>query len=656
MRKHVLSFALAFMSSVSLMAASAPTGALSGLFKINDAGDQVWISRGNLQYQASTNTFRFAPNQYDTIGAGNAAISASNTGWIDLFGYGTSGYNDIHPYKSELTFDGYGNGTENIAGTEFDWGVHNPISNGGNQAGIWRTLTREEWYYVIKKHYNYQATVNGVTGLIVLPDEFVNPGVTLQYSKGKFNENIISKTQWTQLENAGAIFLPAAGNRTGKEVETVGEAGFYWSSTTKSESTSRAMAAEFEEGKTIVEEYSQIMATGMSVRLVADRVIEDYHLSVNGTAITELNYTELSTDGSIVFEPATQTLTLTDANINGLNLVQNVIATDEAITLNLVGVNTITTTGGSGLSLAAGSTISGSGELVISASQGASRSALSFSDHLGIAGQKAYDANILYITTITDQTLSPAFSVAANNTVQFVKSNLQYNNKLDLFRFAKTAYAKDDEVADAAKGLWYSTLSWDTETWSEMTIYNSGNQSGIWRLLTADEWQYLFFQRDNALYKFSYGSIEDVYGLIILPDAWTLPSGLSFTVYPLLPEGPSDTENHYSAADWEKMDNAGAVFLPYFGNSAACSLWLPDEIDEDNVYYLFAKWGKNPNLAAESLKSDWNRNVRFVVGESTIESIDNVNDHIQASKNISNGQVFILRGNKTYTVTGLEVR
>ena len=31
----------------------------------------VFFSRGNLQYQASTNTWRFAPHQYDFIGADN---------------------------------------------------------------------------------------------------------------------------------------------------------------------------------------------------------------------------------------------------------------------------------------------------------------------------------------------------------------------------------------------------------------------------------------------------------------------------------------------------------------------------------------------------------------------------------------------------------
>ncbi|MBQ2488287.1 MAG: hypothetical protein II525_00540 [Bacteroidales bacterium] len=32
---------------------------------------------------------------------------------------------------------------------EGDWAYHNAIINGGNKAHLWRTLTRDEWYYLI---------------------------------------------------------------------------------------------------------------------------------------------------------------------------------------------------------------------------------------------------------------------------------------------------------------------------------------------------------------------------------------------------------------------------------------------------------------------------------------------------------------------------
>ena len=69
-------------------------GRLKGLFSVGN-GKTVRFSQGNLQYQASTDTWRFAEHQYDCIGNTNSNISLFYQGWVDLFGYGTSGYNDV---------------------------------------------------------------------------------------------------------------------------------------------------------------------------------------------------------------------------------------------------------------------------------------------------------------------------------------------------------------------------------------------------------------------------------------------------------------------------------------------------------------------------------------------------------------------------------
>ncbi|MBO4655069.1 MAG: hypothetical protein J5644_05955, partial [Bacteroidales bacterium] len=58
----------------------APQGAISGKFSVSST-KQVYFSQGNLQYQASTGTWRFAEHQYDFIGGGNF-LSESNTDWI----------------------------------------------------------------------------------------------------------------------------------------------------------------------------------------------------------------------------------------------------------------------------------------------------------------------------------------------------------------------------------------------------------------------------------------------------------------------------------------------------------------------------------------------------------------------------------------------
>jgi len=204
----------------------APTGAINGLFSVS-ATHRVWFSQGNLQYKASTAQWRFATNQYDCIGNANSNISSSYNGWIDLFGWGTSGWNCgntyYRPWDSNNS-DGslYGPpGQYNLTGSyaHSDWGVHNAVSNGGNAAGQWRTLTQSEWDYVFNSRSTSsgiryaKATVNSVNGVILLP-----------------SSNVISSSDWTNnLQSHGAVFLPAAGLRNGTSVDYVHNNGLYWS-------------------------------------------------------------------------------------------------------------------------------------------------------------------------------------------------------------------------------------------------------------------------------------------------------------------------------------------------------------------------------------------------------------------------------------------
>lgn len=65
-----------------------PNDATKGIFSVGYS-QQVSFAKGNLQYQASSGTWRFANNQWETMGQGNVNISANYSGWIDLFGWGT---------------------------------------------------------------------------------------------------------------------------------------------------------------------------------------------------------------------------------------------------------------------------------------------------------------------------------------------------------------------------------------------------------------------------------------------------------------------------------------------------------------------------------------------------------------------------------------
>lgn len=258
-------------------------GAINGLFTINGNGDQVYFSQGNLQYQASTNTWKFADNQYDYVGGANSNISSTYDGWIDLFGWGTSGWNSgntyYHPWDSNNSAGSlYGPpGSYNLTGTyaNADWGVYNPISNGGNQTNQWRTLTEDEWAYVFNTRNTVsgiryaKANVNNLNGVILLPDDWNTITYSLSNTNSKgasFSSNTITAARWTTLENAGAVFLPAAANRYGASVYEVGSDGNYWSASKYYGSDAYIMHF----GDSYLSTYLSPRYFGLSVRLVHD--------------------------------------------------------------------------------------------------------------------------------------------------------------------------------------------------------------------------------------------------------------------------------------------------------------------------------------------------------------------------------------------------
>lgn len=218
----------------------APEGAIPAIFTTG-ATRRVFFSQGNLQYQATTDTWRFAEHQGDYIGNDNSNISWSYDGWIDLFCWGTSGWNNgnlyYQPYDHSYSVDGnigYGYGptdgsnyyydlSSNYA--DADWGVYNAISNGGNQPGMWRTLSTGEWVTLLTLRETpsgirfVKANVYGYgNGIIILPDNW-DPSVYTLYetnnAAAEYTSNVIGEYGWSQMEANGAVFLPAAGFRKG---------------------------------------------------------------------------------------------------------------------------------------------------------------------------------------------------------------------------------------------------------------------------------------------------------------------------------------------------------------------------------------------------------------------------------------------------------
>lgn len=262
-------------------------------FSVAD-GHQVLFSPGNLQFcttgshttaeGTACGTFRFAEHQYDYLGQANALVSDTNTGWIDLLTWGSSGWHVSPCSEKDGDYD-----IESLCGDEAyaDWGVYNAIGN--DAPGTWRTLTRDEWDYLVNHRAastvdgtdsaRYaEATVCGVKGLILFPDRFERPAsidtivnINRNSFTLSFSDNTYTAEQWTQLEDAGAVFLPASGFRGGTWLSTIGEGGSYWASTCNTDR--QAYALLFIDGVVNASAectYEKDRGYGRSVRLVKD--------------------------------------------------------------------------------------------------------------------------------------------------------------------------------------------------------------------------------------------------------------------------------------------------------------------------------------------------------------------------------------------------
>lgn len=235
---------------------------------------KVIFSKGNLQYHPANNVWRFAPNQTDVIGYDNINIAPNYDGWIDLFSWGTG----ANPTKAS--------DNDNDYPRFIDWGANMIESESPN---TWRTLTYEEWYYLCYTRTNADflvgvAQVNGVNGLIFLPDNWICPdGVT--FRSGFHNSNdkesfaeyqTFTFEEWTKLELSGVIFLPAAGYRDPYDSSSrvcnatfaVQKIGDYWSATADSKKAYAASRLIFTSQACAVTAANRYW--GHSVRLVKD--------------------------------------------------------------------------------------------------------------------------------------------------------------------------------------------------------------------------------------------------------------------------------------------------------------------------------------------------------------------------------------------------
>ncbi len=592
-------------------------------FKVSVAR-RVYFSQGNLQFNATqgthavlggtkeeAGTWRFAENQYDYIGSDNSKISPTYDGWIDLFGWGTSGWNSgataYQPWSSSenvLDYTPGGSETElnDLTGNyaKSDWGVYNAIYNGGNQPGKWRTLTSAEWNYLLQNNkwaWGWVKTSQDdpVLCCFLIPEGFSAPdGVEMNVStsdkKDGYDAGAYTIEQFKALEKLGVVALPCGGWRMG--VETGNTGSLYWS-TSAFDSDLAVAFVQWLNGDT--ESESMERSGGGYVRLVQD-------LETN---LVEINFK--NSDGTTLLDTA--------VTKGDMPKYTRGVPTKEPVgdyAFEFIGWDK--------------EFVAAEGDMVYTA---------------------VYDSS--YIMK-KDGVIRTAYKVSDTKKVYFSQGNLQFNAKqgthavrggteevAGTWRFAENQY---DIIGEGNAGIaedydgWIDLFSWATSGWagSDATAYqpwsssqikddyvgwggqdftydyanadwgvynaisNGGNTSGRWRTLANDEWIYLL---ENN--RWTFGKIENMLCLMLIPDSFTAPEGLSVEI---LGENNTDKEmiglkvpsgNSYKAEQFKKLENLGVVALPCGGIRTDSPMsvgvqgryWSSSAFDTDRAYRLY---------------------------------------------------------------------
>ena len=665
---------------------SATTVSKSGVFSIAE-NKIATFATGNLQYHIGDQTWRFAKQQYQVVGEQNIEVGNPDfKGWIDMFGWSTSEtYFGVDPSNSNELYDG-----------EFvDWGT---VFEGEK----WSTLSADEWKYLLDTRANATqlkqiATVDTLLGIMLFPDAWVMPesiDVTAKLDTA-YNVNVYNYTiaQWEALEAAGAIFLPAAGRRTGgygnminydQEVETredyLVNGGFYrwhdnlncycyyWTSTInekKDVSYLHNIVALDNDKYTIGVGaiWGEKGRYGQSVRLAQVKVV-NHIISVSA------NNPEWGTvTGAGEYEDgATATITATP-------------------NFDYVFVNWTL-----------------NGEVV------SSEATYTFT----VTADAHLEAHFKEVSATT-VSKSGVFSIAENKIATFATGNLQYHIGDQTWRFAKQQYQvvgeQNIEVGNPDFKGWIDMFGWSTsETYFGVDPSNSNElydgefvdwgtvfEGEKWSTLSADEWKYLLDTRANATQLKQIATVDTLLGIMLFPDAWVMPESIDVTAK--LDTAYNVNVYNYTIAQWEALEAAGAIFLPAAGRRTGgygnminydqevetredylvnggfyrwhdnlncyCYYWTSTINEKKDVSYLHnivalsngkytigvgalggekGRYGQSVRLAQVELKSP----ITTALEDNTL--VD------QLVKILRDGQVLILKGDKIFNIMGQQVK
>lgn len=578
-------------------------GVLNGEFSVS-AGKRVHFSRGNLRafYNSSKSwEWYFSTNQWDYVGDakgntiinGNGSLSSSEYA-VDLFGWST---------PAESNFYGINESEDNsvYSNAFLDW------SKVTNFRSIfvegWFTMSNSEWTYLLNSRTTtttnmptgtnsdyaryIKAQVASENGLILFPDKYAHPAdASVTVSSAAYNTAnkgygsfTVDAENWTKMEEAGAVFLPAGGYRHGTTMQYAGTYGAYWSST--STSSDKATSMDFSSSK--VEAYNTNRSTGCSVRLV----IESHTITYNANG----------GEGEIASQPKYTDLDRTLSDGTGLTRSDYILdgwatAADGAKVYDL------------------GATYTEEADVTLYAhwtpvndvtwdATDAEKNNWTIDPVNPVAAGAAVTATFSGSRHVKSVTYRPAGTIGGKFTINgsgdkvyFSKGNLQLVGE-NSWKFADNQWETFGEnQSDNHRDLFgWCTVATPNKTSEVDDDYSSDNAWGDdpylqaclgtgWHLMEGGnygEWNYLLNSRTTTSgIRYAVGNVNGKNGLILLPDDWNAE------YYALINTNKDNghyDNNNISLSDWtEKLEAHGAVFLPAGGHRIGTDLFVVNAI------------------------------------------------------------------------------
>ena len=226
-------------------------------FTVDDNGTTVEFAPGLMYWDGDS--FEFETNQW-------SFSNTWNTNHVSHFFYQpyscmSNSYSSPYSGTEAVTSDVFFTNKQNIE----DADKPNPEFTVNGETGVWRSLSKAEWSYLLSdkrgtavtgvdniKTLSVSGSTTTVRGLVIFPDDSNMP--------------LDDITTTEDLATYSAVFLPVAGYRSGSKVGSVGSYGYTWSSTPNKDVENKAYCLYFGAGGVFPN--NDTRSSGFTVRLV----------------------------------------------------------------------------------------------------------------------------------------------------------------------------------------------------------------------------------------------------------------------------------------------------------------------------------------------------------------------------------------------------